>query len=246
MGERGTHPQAGGNSGCYSFSVLSLFPLLSCLDAFPSRPAHAETPGSSCRYLLPHLPLALSFSPLVNLNPLSYYFSSFSRYVCPLALLPSTPIFLSTTCVALFICDFSNLCKCTSSVCSLLSVCALSEFVLEILLETFCSRGKRAINLILFHPTPLCTFSLCAFSRVGGFTPGNLPLIQCSRYTYNIRRLFSRFHANPLPAAFVHVTCRRYNNEVDNITRLTCLEFAPADSRFVFLSLSLSSSTYNS
>lgn len=104
---------------------LSLFPLLSCLDAFPSRPAHAETPGSSCRYLLPRLPLALSFSPLVNLNPLSYYFSSFSRYVCPLALLPSTPIFLSTTCVALFICDLSNLCKCTSSVCSLLSVCAL-------------------------------------------------------------------------------------------------------------------------
>lgn len=138
----------------------------------------------------------------------------------------------------LYLSAISVICASASALFVLYSRYALSEFVLEILLETFCSRGKRAINLILFHPTPLCTFSLCALSRVGGFTPGNLPLIQCSRYTYNIRRLFSRFHANPLPAAFVHVTCRRYNNEVDNITRLTCLEFAPADSRFVFLSLS--------
>lgn len=111
-----------------SLSSLSLsFPYCHVSTRSPRIPhteTHAETPGSSCRYLLPRLPLALSFSPLVNLNPLSYYFSSFSRYVCPLALLLSTPIFLSTTCVALFICDFSNLCKCTSSVCSLLSVCA--------------------------------------------------------------------------------------------------------------------------
>lgn len=37
---------------------------------------------------------------------------------------------------------------------------------------------------------------------------------------------------------FVHVTCRRYNNKVDNITRLTCLEFDRSDSlRFVLFSL---------
>lgn len=126
-----------------------------------------ETPGATLSLLL-----SLSFpychvstrSPRVphtqKHQALSYYFSSFSRYICPLALLPSTQRFFSLQHALLYLSAISVICASAPALFVLYSRYALSEFVLEILLETFCSRGKRAINLILFHPTPLCTFSL--------------------------------------------------------------------------------------
>lgn len=173
MGERGTHPQAGGNSPGATPSLSSFSLTLTVMSRRVS-PYAPHVPSSFCKYFLPP-PLSFLralFFPLVNLTPislfLSHYFSSFSRYVTFVLLRCFHQLrFFSLQHVLLYLCAISEvICASAPALFVLYSRCALSEFVLEILFGTFRSpRGKRAINLILF-PTPLCTPSL-HLSRVG-------------------------------------------------------------------------------
>lgn len=183
MGERETHPQARGNSllswGAPSLSSFSSSPSVPSRRVFPhplARPGTEALPRGIC---------PARFFPLVNLTDLFPIISPRSVVTSRLSSRRFRPILLFVnTRVGLFIFTITEvICARTSG----LSACD-PVFVRDSprKLPTFLRKTRDKFDFI---PLDAST-SPCIPCRVG-FTPGNLPLIQCCRYTYIVLTIFA-------------------------------------------------------